>query len=61
MTSVPGASPERFKFDDARRFVDALGVDNFAIVQLTELVACTAHGAPISFVVAFFTVSTKRY
>ena len=25
MTSVPGASTESFKFDDARRAVDALG------------------------------------
>ena len=32
MISVPGVSAERFKLDDARRAVDALGEDDSAIV-----------------------------
>ena len=35
MISVPGASPERIKLDDARRAVDALGEDDSAIVDRT--------------------------
>ena len=33
MISVPGALIESFKFDDARRAVDAFGVDDSAIVD----------------------------
>ena len=32
MISVPGVSAERFKLDDARQAVDALGEDDSAIV-----------------------------
>ena len=39
MRSVPGESAERLKLDDARRVVDALGVDDSAIVlELAGLV-----------------------